>query len=86
MDMKAAFLKGELEEEIAIWNNLNVLWFMDKKTRYKSLYSLKHAHMEWHDKIDNIMVSNDYKANKYNIKLINIINGLHAFNSVGMNT
>ena len=66
MDVKTAFLNGDLEEEI----------YMDQPegciqpgTEHKvcklvkSLYGLKQAPKQWHDKFDQVLVSNGYQIN-----------------------
>jgi len=30
----------------------------------KSLYGLKEAHKQWHEKFDNLMISNEFKVNE----------------------
>ena len=67
MDVKTAFLNGELEEEIymeqpegfqAPGNGNKVCKLV------KSLYGLKQAPKQWHEKFDNVMISNDFKINE----------------------
>lgn len=66
MDVKTAFLNGDLEEEI----------YMEQPEGYvvpgqehkvcklvKSLYGLKQAPKQWHEKFDNVMISNGFKIN-----------------------
>lgn len=38
-----------------------MIWKLDK-----SLYGLKQTPMKWHEKIDNLIISNEYKANESN--------------------
>ena len=67
MDVKTAFLNGELDEEI----------YMDQPEGFiapgqerkvcklvKSLYGLKQAPKQWHEKFDNAMISNGFKINE----------------------
>lgn len=67
MDVKTAFLNGELEEEI----------YMDQPEGYvqpgheskvckltKSLYGLKQAPKQWHDKFDQCVLASGFKANE----------------------
>ena len=67
MDVKTAFLNGDLEEEI----------YMDQPEGFvepgkenkacrltKSLYDLKQAPKQWHEKFDACMIENGYKSNE----------------------
>ena len=67
MDVKTAFLNGELDEEI----------YMDQPEGFvvhgqehkvckldKSLYGLKQAPKQWHEKFDNLIITNDFKVNE----------------------
>ena len=67
MDVKTAFLNGDLEEEI----------YMDQPKGFvelgqeskvckltKSLYGLKQAPKQWHEKFDSCMIENGYKSNE----------------------
>ena len=67
MDVKTAFLNGELEEEI----------YMDQPDGFvangqegkvckllKSLYSLKQAPKQWHEKFDRTLTSADFVVNE----------------------
>ena len=67
MDVKTAFLNGELEEEIYMQqpegflspgNEIKVCKLV------KSLYGLKQAPKQWHEKFDEIMLSNGFKINE----------------------
>ena len=66
MDIKTAFLNGNLEEDI----------YMDHPESFvepgqeskvckltKSLYGLKQAPKQWHEKLDSCMIENGYKSN-----------------------
>ena len=68
MDVKTAFLNGDLEEEI----------YMDQPEGFvepgqeskvckltKSLYGLKQALKQWHEKFDSCMIKNGYKSNEH---------------------
>ncbi|CAJ2638269.1 unnamed protein product [Trifolium pratense] len=67
MDVKTAFLNGDLEEEIymeqpegfVIHEQENKVCKLDK-----SLYGLKQAPKQWHEKFDNLMLSNGFKVNE----------------------
>lgn len=83
MDVKTTFLNGNLEEEIymdqpegfVIRGKENKVYKLDK-----SLYYLKHAPKQWHEKFDNL-ISNGYKVNesdkcvyyKYENRILTII-------------
>ena len=67
MDVKTAFLNGNLEGEI----------YMDQPEGFvepgqeskvckltKSLYGLKQALKQWHEKFDSCMIENGYKSNE----------------------
>ena len=67
MDVKTAFLNGDLDEEI----------YMEQPEGFsapgqgkkvcklvKSLYGLKQAPKQWHEKFDNAMMSNGFKINE----------------------
>ncbi|KAD4179829.1 hypothetical protein E3N88_28420 [Mikania micrantha] len=67
MDVKTAFLNGDLEEEI----------YMEQPEGFsapgqegkvcklvKSLYSLKQAPKQWHQKFDQVMLNNGFKINE----------------------
>ena len=67
MDVKTAFLNGDLEEEI----------YMDQPEGFveagqeskvckltRSLYGLKQAPKQWHEKFDSCMIENGYKSNE----------------------
>ena len=67
MDVKTAFLNGDLKEEI----------YMDQPEGFvelgqeskvckliKSLYGLKQAPKQWHEKFDSCMIENGYKSNE----------------------
>ncbi|MCQ7056711.1 hypothetical protein M9Y08_18315, partial [Clostridioides difficile] len=67
MDVKTAFLNGDLEEEIymeqpegfvAPGNERKVCRLV------KSLYGLKQAPKQWHEKFDKVMLSNGFKINE----------------------
>ena len=65
MDVKTAFLNEEVDEQI----------YMEQPERFsapghkvcrlvKSLYGLKQAPKQWHEKFDNVMISNGFKINE----------------------
>ena len=67
MDVKIAFLNGDLEEEIYIDQPKGfVAPRQESKVckLTKSLYGLKQAPKQWHEKFDSCMIKNDYKSNE----------------------
>ncbi|KAK2408198.1 hypothetical protein QL285_043729 [Trifolium repens] len=67
MDVKTAFLNGDLEEEIYMEQPEGFV-VHGQETKVckleKSLYGLKQAPRQWHEKFDNLMVSNEFKLNE----------------------
>ena len=67
MDVKTAFLNGELEEDIYIEQpeGFVVPGKEEKVCRLvKSFYGLKQAPKQWHAKFDQIMLANGFKINE----------------------
>jgi hypothetical protein len=67
MDVKTAFLNGDLEEEIYMKQpeGYVVPRHENKVCRLvKSLYGLKQAPKQWHAKFDNVMMSSGFKINE----------------------
>ena len=67
MDVKTAFLNGNLEEEIYMEQpeRFIVLGQENKVCRLvKSLYGLKQALKQWYEKFNNVMMSNGFKTNE----------------------
>ena len=67
MDVKTAFLNGELEEEIYMEQPEGfIVPGKEKKVcrLVKSLYGLKQAPKQWHAKFDQIMLANGFKINE----------------------
>ena len=67
MDVKTAFLNGELDEEIYMEQPEGfVVPGQENKVckLVKSLYGLKQAPKQWHEKFDNVMLSNSFKINE----------------------
>ena len=65
--VKTTFLNGELQEEIYMEQLEGFIApGQEKKVckLVKSLYWLKQAPKQWHEKFDNIMMSNDFKINE----------------------
>ena len=68
MDVKTAFLNGDLEEEIYMEQPKGFVapGQASKVCRWvKSLYGLKQAPMKWHAKFYHVVFSNSFKANEY---------------------
>ena len=67
MDVKTAFLNGDLEEEIYM-DQLEGFVESGQESKVckltKSLYGLKQAPKQWHEKFDSCMIENYYKSNK----------------------
>ena len=67
MDVKTAFLSGELEEEIYMEQPEGFV-VPGKKNKVckliKSLYGLKQAPKQWHAKFDQTMLANEFKINE----------------------
>jgi transposase InsO family protein len=67
MDVKTAFLNGDLEEEIYMEQPEGfVIPGQERKVckLVKSLYGLKQAPLQWHLKFDEVMMSNGFKINE----------------------
>uniref|UniRef100_A0A2N9FSL6 Reverse transcriptase Ty1/copia-type domain-containing protein n=1 Tax=Fagus sylvatica TaxID=28930 RepID=A0A2N9FSL6_FAGSY len=67
MDVKTAFLNGELNEEIYMKQPEGfIIPGKEKKLcrLVKSLYGLKQAPKQWHEKFDNAMMSNGFRINE----------------------
>ncbi|GJV44456.1 retrovirus-related pol polyprotein from transposon TNT 1-94 [Tanacetum coccineum] len=68
MDVKTAFLNGDLEEEIYM-NQPEGFIAPGQEGKVcrlvKSLYGLKQAHKHWHQKFDNTMLESGFKINEY---------------------
>ncbi|WJZ95597.1 hypothetical protein VitviT2T_014356 [Vitis vinifera] len=66
MDVKTAFLNGDLEEEIDMEQPKGFKVPRKKKKvckLVKSLYGLKQALKQWHNKFDHVLVTNGYSIN-----------------------
>ncbi|KAH9765249.1 hypothetical protein KPL70_001801 [Citrus sinensis] len=66
MDVKTAFLNGDLDEEIYMEQPEGfILPGNEKKVckLVKSLYGLKQAPKQWHEKFDSVILSHDFKHN-----------------------
>ena len=66
MDVKTAFLNGELEEEIYMDHEGCLTTGNEHKVckLVKSVYGLKQAPKQWHDKFDSVLVSYSYQINE----------------------
>ena len=66
MDVKTAFLNGNLEDEIYIEQPKGCVVPRKEKMvckLVKSLYGLKQAPKQWHNKFDHVLVTNGYSIN-----------------------
>nr|GEZ91603.1 hypothetical protein [Tanacetum cinerariifolium] len=67
MDVKTAFLNGELEEEVYMNQPLGFIVPGNKNKvckLIKSLYGLKQAPKQWHQKFDEVVLTNGYLLNQ----------------------
>ena len=68
MDVKTAFLNGDLEEEIYM-DQLEGFTMPGNEHKecklLKSLYGLKQAPRQWDEKFDQCLLSNGFKTNEY---------------------
>ena len=67
MDVKTAFLNGELDEEIYMQQPEGfVVQGQEHKVckLVKSLYGLKQAPKQWHEKSDKVIVSNGFRIHE----------------------
>ncbi|KAL0368431.1 UNVERIFIED_CONTAM: Retrovirus-related Pol polyprotein from transposon TNT 1-94 [Sesamum calycinum] len=81
MDVKTAFLNGELDEEIYMEQPEGfVVPGHEKKVcrLVKSLYGLKQAPKQWHEKFDRTMLSNGFKINECD-KCVYVKSTQHSF-------
>ncbi|GKG22118.1 zinc finger, CCHC-type containing protein, partial [Tanacetum coccineum] len=67
MDVKTTFLNGDLDEEV--YMNQPHGFIMPGNENHmckliKSLYGLKHAPKQWHQKFDELVLSNCYLLNQ----------------------
>ncbi|GJX49095.1 zinc finger, CCHC-type containing protein [Tanacetum coccineum] len=67
MDVKTAFLNGELQEEVYMNQPLGLIMLGNENKvckLIKSLYGLKQAPKQWHQKFDEVVLSNGYLLNQ----------------------
>ena len=67
MDVKTAFLNGDLEKETYMEQPEGfIVPRQEKKVckLVKSLYELKQASKQWHEKFDNTMITNGFRINE----------------------
>ena len=67
MDVKTAFLNGDLEEEVYMEQPKGfVIKGHEKKVckLIKSLYWLKQAPKQWYEKFDHTVLANEFKINE----------------------
>ena len=81
MDVKTDFLNGDLDEEIYMEQLKGfIVPGQEKKVcqLVKSLYGLNQAPMQWHEKFDNVMMTNGFKINECD-KCVYVKNTQHGF-------
>ena len=81
MDVKTTFLNGDLDEEIYMEQPEGIIVpGQEKKVcrLVKSLYGLKQAPVQWHEKIDSVMMTNGFKINECD-KCVYVKNTEHGF-------
>ena len=81
MDVKTAFLNGDLDEEIYMEQLEGfIVPGQEKKVcrLVKSLYGLKQAPIQWHEKFDSVMMKNGFKINECD-KCVYVKNTEHGF-------
>ncbi|GKC83272.1 zinc finger, CCHC-type containing protein, partial [Tanacetum coccineum] len=69
MDMKTTFLNGELDDEVYMNQPHGFIMPGNEDNMcklIKSLYGLKHAPKRWHQKFDEVILSNGYLLNQAN--------------------
>nr|GFB44169.1 zinc finger, CCHC-type [Tanacetum cinerariifolium] len=67
MDIKTTFLNGDLEEEVYMNQPLGFIMLGNENKvckTIKSLYGLKQAPKQWHQKFDEVVLSNGYLLNQ----------------------
>nr|GEZ75280.1 zinc finger, CCHC-type [Tanacetum cinerariifolium] len=67
MDVKTAFLNGDLDEEVYMNQPWGFIMLGNKNKvckLIKSLYGLKQAPKQWHQKFDEVVLSNGYLLNQ----------------------
>ena len=66
MDVKTAFLNGELEEKIYM-DQLEGCMILGEEQKFcrlvKSLYGLQQTRKQWHRKFDHVLISNGFSTN-----------------------
>ena len=81
MDVKTAFLNDDLDEEIYMEQPEGfIVQGQEKKVcrLVKSLYGLKQAPMQWHEKFDNVIMTNGFKIKECD-KCVYVKNTKHGF-------
>jgi hypothetical protein len=66
MDVKTTFLNGDLDKEVYMEQPEGFVWPQNEKKvckLVKSLYRLKQATNQWHEKFDSIILSNGFEHN-----------------------
>ena len=81
MDVKTAFLNGELEEEIYMEQPEGFIASGQENKvckLVKSLYGLKQAPKQWHQKFDQVMMESGFRINECD-KCIYVKNTTHGY-------
>ena len=83
MDVKTAFLNGDLEKEIYMEQPEGfIVPGQEKKVckLVKSLYGLKQTPKQWHEKFDNTMITNGFRINECDkcVYIKDTENGCHS--------
>ncbi|KAL0381322.1 UNVERIFIED_CONTAM: Retrovirus-related Pol polyprotein from transposon TNT 1-94 [Sesamum angustifolium] len=84
MDIKTAFLNGELDEEIYMEQPEGFVVLGQEKNvcrLVKSLYRLKQVPKQWHEKFDRTILSNGFKINECD-KCVYVKSIQHSFITV----
>ena len=89
MNVKIAFLNGDLEEEIYM-DQLEGFVEYGQESKVcklsKSLYGLKQEPKQWHEKFDSCMIKNGYKLNECDKCIYSKLwNNLHVIISLYVN-
>jgi hypothetical protein len=83
LDVKTAFLHGDLEEEI--YMDQSEGFIVPGKKNFvcklkKSLYGLKQSPRQWYKKFDSFMIANDFKRSLYDSCVYNkFVDGSHIY-------
>ena len=65
MEVKSVFLNGYIREEV----NVKQHSVFDVYKLKKALYGLKQAPRAWYDRLNNLLIENDFKMSKFDTAL-----------------